>query len=255
MTHRFLWRDLNEHKAPEDYAMTAVNFGDKPSGAMAIVALQKTAELGRDISVRACETIKRNSYMDDILECCDTQKEASVQMKDIDEILALGGFTTKGWAFTSKGAHQDEIGVIGTNPLEKVLGMKWDPDKDAFKFMVALNFLDRNFEMVNYQNLSNEVRSVIPVKLTKRWVLAQLNRNNDPLGLIAPLTVKPEILMRKLWTLKERLDWDDGMPALLREEWIALFEYLLGIEEISFPRCIKPPNAEPSKSRDIFRWL
>ena len=42
------------------------------------------------------------------------------------------------------------------------------------------------------------------------------------------------------------------MPALLREEWIALFEDLLGIEEISFPRCIKPPNAKSPPSLVIF---
>ena len=135
--------------------------------------------------------------------------------------------------------------------LEQTLEMKWDPDKVAFKFKVALNFLDRNFETVNYQNLSNEVRPVIPGKLTKRWVLAQLNRIYKSLGLITPLTVKAKILSKRL-TLKERLDWDDGMPALLREEWIALFEDLLGIEEISFPRCIKPPNAKSPPSLVIF---
>ena len=45
MTHRFLWRNLNTTKEPDNYVITAVNFGDRPSAAIAIIALRKTAEL------------------------------------------------------------------------------------------------------------------------------------------------------------------------------------------------------------------
>ena len=62
MTHRFLWRDLHESREPEDYAITVVNFGDKLSGAIAIAALHKTAEMGMKESSEGGMTIKGNSY-------------------------------------------------------------------------------------------------------------------------------------------------------------------------------------------------
>ena len=95
MTHRFLWRDLDVTKEPEDYAMTVVNFGDKPSGTIAIIALKKTAEMGREICVKASESISKNSYMDDILESVETTNEAQTRMNLIDTMLGKGGFQIK----------------------------------------------------------------------------------------------------------------------------------------------------------------
>ena len=67
MTHRFLLRDLDLKREPDTYAMTAVNFGDRPSTAIAIIALHKTAEMSREIIPKASQTIMSNSYMDDIV--------------------------------------------------------------------------------------------------------------------------------------------------------------------------------------------
>ena len=44
-THRFLWRDMEVHRNPDVYIIERVSFGDKPSGAIATIALRKTAEL------------------------------------------------------------------------------------------------------------------------------------------------------------------------------------------------------------------
>ena len=44
-THRFLWRDMDTTRNPDTYVVTPVSFGDRPSGNIAAMALQKTAEL------------------------------------------------------------------------------------------------------------------------------------------------------------------------------------------------------------------
>ena len=43
-THRFLWRDLNPVKKPEEFAMKGVSFGDKLSATIVQLALRKTAD-------------------------------------------------------------------------------------------------------------------------------------------------------------------------------------------------------------------
>ena len=44
-THRFLWRDGEVGREPDHYVLTRVTFGDKPSGAIATVAMRLTAEM------------------------------------------------------------------------------------------------------------------------------------------------------------------------------------------------------------------
>ena len=97
MTHLFLWRDLDASREPETYAITAVNMGDRPSATIAIVALRKTAEMYKEKCPEASNTIITNSYMDDIPESVPTKKEAIHRIKEIDMILATGGFKIKEW--------------------------------------------------------------------------------------------------------------------------------------------------------------
>ena len=49
--------------------MNVLTFGDKSAPAMAQVALKKTAVEGEAINPRAAQTVKDNTYMDNILGC------------------------------------------------------------------------------------------------------------------------------------------------------------------------------------------
>ena len=44
MTHCFLWRNLEPLREPETSAIQVVNFGDRPSATIAMIALRKAAE-------------------------------------------------------------------------------------------------------------------------------------------------------------------------------------------------------------------
>ncbi|XP_045129091.1 uncharacterized protein LOC123514899 [Portunus trituberculatus] len=43
--HRFLWREMDADRVPDHYALTTVTFGDRPGGAIAMIALRKTSEM------------------------------------------------------------------------------------------------------------------------------------------------------------------------------------------------------------------
>ena len=43
--HRCLWRNLEIEREPDTYIKTVLKFGDRPSSAMAIAALHRTAKL------------------------------------------------------------------------------------------------------------------------------------------------------------------------------------------------------------------
>ena len=84
MTHLFLWRNLEQKRDPDTYAMTAVNFGDKPSGAIALITLKKTSKMQPEQYTAACEVIDKNSYKDDLIDSCSNKEKASNLMREID---------------------------------------------------------------------------------------------------------------------------------------------------------------------------
>ena len=68
--------------------------------AMAMVALQKTAQRKETEYQYAAKVIKEDSYMDDILDSVDSKREAPETMAAIEEVIADGGFRIKEWIMT-----------------------------------------------------------------------------------------------------------------------------------------------------------
>jgi len=80
--------------------------------------------------------------------------------------------------------------------------------------------------------------------LTKRQILPKVNSIYDPLGLMAPITVRAKILMRRINTEEfGKLDWDDPVPNTYQQEWFQFFEDLNESKEVAFKRTLKPDTA------------
>ena len=56
--------------------MQVVNFGDRPSATIALIALRKTAEIFKQELPEASNMLICNSYMDDIVDCKASNEEA-----------------------------------------------------------------------------------------------------------------------------------------------------------------------------------
>ena len=87
-------------REPDIYVIQRVSFGDKPSGAIATVALRKTAEMGKDQFPEASQVILNNTYMDDIIESVNNRKKAHQITDDIEKLLNKGGFKLKEWTYS-----------------------------------------------------------------------------------------------------------------------------------------------------------
>ena len=96
-THRFLWRNYEVTREPDTYVITSVSFGDRPAGAIATVALRKTAKMGQREFPEAAEIILNNTYVDDILDSFSSKEDAIKLTKDIINLLKPGGFEIKEW--------------------------------------------------------------------------------------------------------------------------------------------------------------
>ena len=230
-THRFLWRDMNINREPDTYVIQRVSSRDKPSGAIATMAMRKTAEMSRRRDPQAARTIINNSYMDDIVDSVPSKEHAKQVTDEIEKVLIKGGFKIKGWFYSNDQTANDMTlePHQETSSTEKVLGVIWNTNKDQFRFKANVTLSPIG------KAKSHGTEAAIPTTIT--------NRVYDPLGLASPVTVRAKILMRQLWTAEESLDWDDPIPEKQRDNWLEFFQDLRNMDLVIFPRCLKPLGA------------
>ncbi|XP_042883833.1 uncharacterized protein LOC122260556 [Penaeus japonicus] len=248
--HRFLWRDMDLTRQPDQYVLTRVTFGDRPSGAIATLALRYTAEMQKEFYPSVAQVISNDTYMDDILTSVRDLESAKILTQDIEKVLLEGGFRIKHWIMS--GDHGRAMNInLSEGTIHKILGMQWCTMKDEFSFKVKINFSKRVKRIHTGPDLNvNEFDEFFPTVLTRRMVLSQIASIYDPLGLITPYVLKAKILMRDLITTNEdaegnkTIKWDEPMSEAMQKEWKAFFIGLYGIQNLTFPRCIKPLNVD-----------
>ena len=231
MTHLFLWRDMNQEKNPDTYAMTAVNMGDKPASAIAQTALKMTAEDAAEKYPDASQIILSNSYMDDIPASLDSKERGMKVMSEIEAVLEERGFKMKNWTFSGQKSKReksvDQAAVQALlrkdieNELGKVLGMEWE---DVIQFQLY--------------SLENDEET------TKRSCLSTICKFYDPVGLLTPVTVTAKIILRKIWAFSPKVGWDDPLPTELQKEWSSFRESLLHVRSLKFSRSFRPKDAQ-----------
>ena len=88
-----------------------------------------------------------------------------------------------------------------------------------------------------------------PSELTRRMVVSQIAATFDPYGFLIPFTLKAKLLIRSLVTPRSEvnqnksIDWDEYLKPDMVGEWKVYFFLLFNVEDLLFPRSIKPPSA------------
>lgn len=232
-THRFLWRDMNGDKRPDVWCITRVNMGDKPAGAIAIEAKDRTADQFSHLNPAAASFIKGSSYVDDLVDSVSNLKTAQDIAEGTDEILLKGGFSVKAWDFGGR----DVPGA--SSEAKKVLGVLWIASLDILLFEAQLNFSSKQRNVRTGPNLSAaQVPECLPPKFTRRMVLQQVMGVFDPFGFLAPFMLHAKIFLRETWT--HQLQWDEELPADLDKNWRWFFTALLSINDLRYDRCVTP---------------
>ena len=75
--------------------------------------------------------------------------------------------------------------------------------------------------------------------LTKCICLRIVNSMYDPLGLESPLTLKLIRKIRDQFASNNNLRWDTLLSEGEADGWIRLFEELLQLDRLEFPRCVR----------------
>ncbi|KAL0858718.1 hypothetical protein ABMA27_011195 [Loxostege sticticalis] len=230
ITKMLLWRP-DPKSAVKAYRMLRVSFGSASAPYLAVRTLQQVAHDEGDKYPEAKERTLRDFYMDDLMTGCDTEEEAIMIYKEMNEMLMKGGFELRKWTSNKEevlnaiengqGTGERENVNLKDNKLKiklddvmKILGLTWDRREDEFQYSVAVSELSE------------------PV--TKRKILSEIARLFDPLGWLSSCIILAKILIQKLWL--KGLDWDEEVPADIHKQWVTYRNELPLLKEFRIPR-------------------
>lgn len=204
-----LWRE-EPTNPPRIYELSTVTCGTAPASFLATKCLQVLVESAED--TRVSSTIQSNFYMDDLLTGSSSVEEAKALQKGVHGTCKSAHFLLRKYQSNSPDLLQSippELieskltRIIGGNEAIYVLGVYWTPAEDTFQIKVPDSLTQVNV-------------------ITKRRLLSEVAKIFDPLGFIAPVTIREKRFIQLLWL--QGLGWDQEVPAPLVNEFRALLK-------------------------------
>ncbi|XP_058816580.1 uncharacterized protein LOC131679848 [Topomyia yanbarensis] len=228
---RFLWRDGEQDRSPDVYAMKVMTFGASCSPSCAQYVKNHNAQRFQKQFPRAAEAIVKEHYVDDMLSSEESEEDAVQLAKNVRYVHAEAGFEIRNWLSNSQRVLRELEARPGEKSLnlsnemgtEKVLGMWWCTATDTFTFKVSPRI---SFDLLQAR--------IIP---TKRQVLSTLMMIYDPLGLLAHFLMFLKILLQEIW--RSGVNWDDQIKSEQHEKWKTWLRVLPQVENVKVPRCYR----------------
>ena len=247
---RFVWRFEGETEW-RVFAIDRMHFGDKPAAIGLDVAKKLVAEAGRDIDEAAVEMIKRD-YVDDGVGGGNEEDVDRLMGEKVDSdgritydgtvprIMRKGGFQIKIMIKDCE-KRQEVLEEFGG----KVLGMPWDTTEDVIAMHPIINLSRKMQKIRTGPDISPETIDLInEAKLTKRILTSQIYGIYDPLGLLAPITIRYKMILQELDLRK--LAWDDEIPDDLDKVARDALREIVMAGCIKFPRALMKESADKS---------
>ena len=228
---RFIWVDDVTKEEPElrVYPFTRVMFGVSSSPFLLNATVKYHLERFLNSNAATVKRLLQSTYVDDIISGADSDEEAFELYTQAKEIFRQGGFNLRRFLSNSRPLQTkidsaeklpDSDPLTDSTPATrevKVLGVAWNSNNDSLVF-----------------DLSDLTSMADNLQPTKRNFVSLIGRFYDPLGFLAPITIKFKILLQKL--CQSKLEWDCDFPEELLREWRSLLADLKGAGPISVSR-------------------
>ena len=176
----FLWRNLDVNQKPKTYQVLVNNIGVKPAGAIAALALQKSADIHvEEFADTSCQ-LKGKSYVDDLGLTAEDQDELKKRTIEADSILLHANMHVKKWVYSGDSQCEsvevgDTLNTALSLDLERMLGIPWDPYKDVFCFTMRINLSPLKNKSRTGPDLTKEqLISDPPKSITRREYYSQV---------------------------------------------------------------------------------
>ena len=149
---------------------------------------QSHAKMHEDDLPMAAETVLKSTYMDDNFDSVPDDDQGVMMYRQFSELWAGAGMLARKW-LSNSAKVLEEILIqdraseveIGKDPLPtvKTLGVTWLPEEEVFTFKA--NPPESGFEF------------------TKRNFLKKIATLFDPVGFLAPFTIRAKTMLQEMW--------------------------------------------------------
>lgn len=231
---RILWSP-SSHEPIREYRLNTQTYGMKSAAYVCIRALMECAYECQFGSPKVAEVIRNNFYVDDLLRSEPDAASAILLHNELNKVLGFYGFVLAKWITNDPTVNQvingrnDTAIEMDKDNTNAVLGIIWNPANDEFQFRIK-------------NPPSNE-------RPTKRSIVSDTMRIFDPDGYLSPVTIRPKMIIQRLWLRK--MEWDDVIEDSADEkhdhiakDWFAFRQELPAVENIRIPRWVGiEPNA------------
>ena len=250
---RLVWRWGESDQPWTTYGFMRMAFGDRVGTCGLEVAKKKIAEEGMRIDEQVARMVA-GGYVDDGCGGGDKSMvdrlvgkqtgEAGKYQYDgkVSEILALGGMSPK--VMVKSGEEDEEvIRLLGGG----VLGLPWNPRRDVITFHMGVNLSAKVAKNRTGPGVGvGDLEQIEKVVVTRRVIVSQVYGVYDPLGLMAPITIKFRMLLQRV-TKQNREDnveagWDTPIEGLLGRQCREMLKEIVVMEDVEFPRSVKGSN-------------
>ena len=188
---RFLWWEDEEMRNLVDYVFLAYIFGSSSSPTVTSFVLRHHSDnLEGIVGEKVREIISRYFYVDDGTGGDDDLAKCKILRKDLEEAMALGGFSLSKWILSHPEMKEEEEEgeeEDGVYKEKRILGIVWNTKEDTLSVAI------------DEEKYKEEAT-------TPRHVVQQQAALFDPLGIVAPFH-----LLGRQWTQKAMADkwaWD-----------------------------------------------
>ncbi|XP_049884837.1 uncharacterized protein LOC126379881 isoform X3 [Pectinophora gossypiella] len=213
-----LWR--SDPSSPlKTYRLNTVTYGFASASYLSTRCIWQLGEESYDPLIK---TILQNDfYVDDLITGAQTEQELLYIQDSVVRALSSGCFNLRKFRSNSRGVLQNTLASSHDNltlsQTYDTLGLNWNPDTDTLQFPMSVQGRESNVT-------------------TKRSILSQTFQIFDPLGLLSLCTIKPKILMQRLWASK--IEWDSVVPSDIQRSWKRFIDNLSFISHITIPRNV-----------------
>ena len=164
--------------------------------------------------------------MDDYLESCPTVEEATRKAEDLVKLLLLGGFK-----LTKLVSNVPSIPAqLATDPTTAT-EVKEIPSGEKSSHVLGLKWNHATDTLVVSRGTNPDIKPLV----TQRVVLSLVSSVYDPIGLVAPYTVKARLLLKDIWILSGQ-QWDDDLPPDIVTKFLDWTQELPALSDIAIAR-------------------
>jgi len=233
---RFLWWEDVGTSNLRIFRHKRVVFGVNSSPFLLAAVIEYHLSLVDEERRAVAEQLLKSLYVDNSVTSVDTLEDYEEFKSQATLLMAEAKMDLRLWQKNSVeesgvGSCSWECGLETgreekghTSPETSVLGLKWDLTSDTLS-------LNMDFD-------------TLPREISKRIVLSNVQKVFDPLGISCPATLRPKLMIQKLWG--EKVPWDQELSVDQREEFQHWMDDLKALGAIRIPRLMTGGSADKS---------